>query len=540
MGNKISKHLSLNWIWLLGYFVLLGLISIRIGQDVNYDLRNYHFYNPYSLINGRLEYDIMAANEQSFLNPLLDIPFFIAVYYLNISPVLIVFILGGIHGINTWLIHNLVYFSLRNSANLYKKVFSTLAALTSVFGAGYLSELGATMNDNIISIFVLTSLLILNYSFAQNKILKWQNILLSGFILGCGVGLKLTAAIYAVALVVGILSVGNNIREKFLNALIISTGILCGFFFSAGYWIIQMWRNFSSPLFPFYNDIFHSPYARFERYKDGRFSPQDIWQHFLYPFYFIRRKYSHLVAEVDFSDVRLAIVYIIIVIFIIFFIFNFIRSRKTSTIRVNLEFIHVLLPFFVISYILWQETFSIYRYVIPLELLSPVLVIGLLGYILPSPKSLLWICLAIFTIMILTVKPLNWGRINKIPSSYFGIEKQSLLKYNKSIILTSYGPNSFVIPYFPSNSKFIGISNYIPKEGLFKNTLMEKKIKNILQNPKNNNIYLLYLLGNYENKNQNSEKEFLKNYNLGINYKDCNILKTYVDSFNICKIKKID
>jgi hypothetical protein len=53
---------------------LFGLVSIVLGQDVNYDLRNYHFYNAYALLNSREEIDLLPGQLQSFHNPLLDLP----------------------------------------------------------------------------------------------------------------------------------------------------------------------------------------------------------------------------------------------------------------------------------------------------------------------------------------------------------------------------------------------------------------------------------------------------------------------------------
>lgn len=35
-----------------------GLLSIVIGQDANWDLRNYHIYVPYSVVNDRIGVDI--------------------------------------------------------------------------------------------------------------------------------------------------------------------------------------------------------------------------------------------------------------------------------------------------------------------------------------------------------------------------------------------------------------------------------------------------------------------------------------------------
>ena len=53
------------------------LLALFLGQDTNWDLRNYHWYNPYSFLNGRFFFDVVPAQTPSFYNPTLDVPFFL-------------------------------------------------------------------------------------------------------------------------------------------------------------------------------------------------------------------------------------------------------------------------------------------------------------------------------------------------------------------------------------------------------------------------------------------------------------------------------
>ena len=57
-----------------------GCISLALGQDANWDLKNYHIYIPYAFMHGRLGLDVapaQMAQMQTYLNPLLDIPYFL-------------------------------------------------------------------------------------------------------------------------------------------------------------------------------------------------------------------------------------------------------------------------------------------------------------------------------------------------------------------------------------------------------------------------------------------------------------------------------
>ncbi len=54
--------------------VTLAALAYK-GQDRNWDLRNYHLYNPSALVDGRYGEDIAVAQMQSWHNPAIDLPF---------------------------------------------------------------------------------------------------------------------------------------------------------------------------------------------------------------------------------------------------------------------------------------------------------------------------------------------------------------------------------------------------------------------------------------------------------------------------------
>ena len=58
-----------------------GWIAVRMGQDANWDLQNYHYYIGWAWWHDHRAYtiDIAAAQLQTYHNPLLDLPFFLMV-----------------------------------------------------------------------------------------------------------------------------------------------------------------------------------------------------------------------------------------------------------------------------------------------------------------------------------------------------------------------------------------------------------------------------------------------------------------------------
>ncbi|MFM6521628.1 MAG: hypothetical protein ACKPIC_35705, partial [Microcystis panniformis] len=224
---------------------------------------------------------------------------------------------------------------------------SVAAAITSIFGAAFLSELGTSIGDSTSSVFVLAGLFLIIACLGYNQPVKLKTIIFAGLLLGLATGLKLTTAMYSISLIVAISFLTNTIKEKLRNLLTLILSMAVGFSLTMGYWIILMWTNFANPLFPFFNKIFQSPYIETDfNLQDTRFLPKDIWQWLFYPFYFVQEQ--TLVAEVKFKEIRFAVAYILIVILLGVIIYQYTsrRSLDQKNNLVHLSILRFLLPFY--------------------------------------------------------------------------------------------------------------------------------------------------------------------------------------------------
>src|SRR3954453_17596078 len=70
----------------LAWLVLFAAVSVLNGPDGAWDLRNYHLYNPFAVLNGRLHKDLVPAQLQTFLVPTMDIPILWLRTALNRAP----------------------------------------------------------------------------------------------------------------------------------------------------------------------------------------------------------------------------------------------------------------------------------------------------------------------------------------------------------------------------------------------------------------------------------------------------------------------
>src|ERR1700679_1718692 len=78
--------------------VFFGMLALLLGQDANWDLRNYHWYNAYALLNGRYGFDLLPSQTPYFYNPILDVPFYLLATHV---PAMVAgFVLGCVQGLN--------------------------------------------------------------------------------------------------------------------------------------------------------------------------------------------------------------------------------------------------------------------------------------------------------------------------------------------------------------------------------------------------------------------------------------------------------
>ena len=173
------------WVCLVTVPLLFGFYSIKLGQDTNWDLLNYHLYNPYAYLHDRIHLDLAPAGLQSYFNPFLDVAYFSALSVL--SPKFMGFLIGLVQGISFVFIYKICGQVLGRGREGYA-LFLALAGLLSV---GFLSEVGTTLNDSLIAVFPLASLWLAFSAIGQadGEFRKAvAPIVMSGVLIGLGCG----------------------------------------------------------------------------------------------------------------------------------------------------------------------------------------------------------------------------------------------------------------------------------------------------------------------------------------------------------------
>jgi hypothetical protein len=281
---------------------------------------------------------------------------------------------------------------------------------------------------------------------------------LAGLVLGVGIAFKYTAAVYAIGLGVAFIIYSRSLVAFIKEGVVWGLGVVAGMLGTGGFWMYTLWVKFRNPFFPIFNHIFKSAYTDPTPNTDDRFLPKNLKEVLFYPYYFTSDHINTM--EVPFQDLRFAFVHGLLLLVIVTFAIRWISSRRSPidlSVAVQSK---VWLCFFVlISYIVWQAKFSIYRYIAPLEQLSPIVIVILLGALISARRTLMMATVGVFSTIAVTVRPpqvirMPWG------DSFIRAAVPRLSNPAKSVIvITSGEPLGYLVPSFPASVQFIRIES---------------------------------------------------------------------------------
>jgi hypothetical protein len=442
---------------------IMGVYALWLGQDASWDLRNYHFYNPFAYLNDRVGYDIAVGHVATYYNPLMYLPFYYAVTIL--PPKMVGFFLGLIPGCNVLLLYAIARRLIEKQA-AGSTWFCLAAAMLGLLGAVNLSEIGTSFGDNILSLLVLAAVWLI---VSQQRRLAlpgaWGPIVAAaaGLLAGTAFGLKQPFAIYAVGLCAAFFGLNLPFGKRFALAFFFGLGVLTGAAATGGFWMVEMWQRFQNPLFPYFNQLFESPWGAPAPYRDERFLPRGLLEWLIFPFHFVIDPMQ--VGEVHFRDLRFPILYGLLVVLLIksalFWMSG--RSAKAETVaEADLRALrHFILIFMIVAFILWMKMFAVYRYVIVIELLAPLAIFVLWDILGDRKRRQMLLAAASFLLILITLSPGNWGR-RPWSSDYFGVTAAMPPVAADSLVLTAgFEPMAYIIPFFPPQVRFLRIQGFL-------------------------------------------------------------------------------
>jgi hypothetical protein len=442
--------------------VILGwaVMVVARGKDESWDFRNYHWYIPYAFLNHRLGFDIAVAHQATYYNPFLDTPF----YWLatHVRAWLALGTLGAIQGASVVPL----YFLVRSLLLIdHRRLVAAILALICMLGSLNLYLAGSTYYDNVMSLFVLSSLaliVITREELATGSL--WRGALISflaALLTGSAVGLKLPEAPFALGFAAALAILPGDARHRSTRLLAGALGGIAGFVLFEGYWMTEMARLTGNPIFPYFNEYFHSPLALAAPYRDMRFLPRSFQHQLLFPLLFSLD--WRVADDLPFHDYRVGVAYVLEIASLPFLLFM--RRREDRIVETGIA--TALFVFSAVSYIFWLKMFAIYRYILLLEMLAPLLIVAAIG-LLPVPTRARLLTAAAVLLWILTTTRAILPERAPVTDPYVQVSLPSIPHPDHTLILmTGEAPLGYLAPSLPPQIPILRVDGWLiqPRDG---------------------------------------------------------------------------
>lgn len=458
--------------------VLFGFLALALGQDANWDLRNYHYYNAYAFLNDRYAQDLLPSQTPYFYNPTMDVPFYLMATHLPARAV--GFILGAVQGLNFILLFIIAHAVLIVPNARQKVIVCAILATLGMLGGGGIAQIGTTFGDNITSLGVLLSvaLVVGNWDRLSSETTRraFGLALAFGVPAGMMVGFKLPSVVYVVGLCGGLLFVAKKAQRGLLLSFAFGLGVLLGIALTLGHWMVFLQTHFGSPLFPYFNNIFHSPMAPAVSARDTAYAPHSLSDYFLMPFLTAYSPFR--VGEIDWRDWRLPIVYVLLPLGVVLRLL-FGRNEKAIDVVAYPRPARYLMASFSLAYVVWLAMFSIYRYAVTLEMVIPLLIVFAVGMLPLRSATRALLTTFVLLLVVASIQPGNWHRRGAWLDRFVEVQLPDLGDTsNLMILMAGMEPYSHLIPLFPPEISFVRIqSNFSsPEQDKGINALLHERI----------------------------------------------------------------
>ncbi len=433
---------------------LFGLLVLVRGHDADWDFLNYHWYNAYAWLTGRRGFDVAVAHHATYYNPLPDVPVYVAAQVLPAWSVF--FLTGCMHGLNLLLLYRLARAALPLSNCSADDWLALALAVVGMTGGMALMILGSASNDMIVSLFVLLALLLLVRAVSSGSADGWRYAA-AGLAGGIAVGLKLTMAPFAIGLAIGVIAVNAPWRIRLARVTMLGLGGAAGAAIFGGEWAYALWRETGNPFFPYFNHIFESPLVLDASYRDPRFLPHGVLEALVYPFLFAWD--GSRVNDIPFRDIKIALAYAIVPPTLLWAVIT--RRPLTQPMR-------LLFTVSAVSYAVWLSMFGIYRYVVTLELLAPLLIALALSLWPLSRRHRLVVLAGLWCVVLLGT---GWGAIAKIGDGwrdeYVEVSVPPIADPDHTLaLMAGIEPMGYIVPSFPPQIPFLRIDGWLDTPAL--------------------------------------------------------------------------
>jgi hypothetical protein len=174
-------------------------------------------------------------------------------------------------------------------------------------------------------------------------------------------------------------------------------GCAVGALVSGGYWHYELWRAYGNPVFPLFSHVFQNPLAAPVAATDTRWIPTSWGERIAWPF--IISMDAMRAGDLPVRQVIWAIVYAAFIAWGAVVLLRRQRATPAPKLDARARFVAALVG---IGFVAWMLASSIYRYLVAIEMLAPLVAFVLLSHSLPRGERVAAWALALSTGIVLT------------------------------------------------------------------------------------------------------------------------------------------
>jgi hypothetical protein len=276
-----------------------------------------------------------------------------------------------------------------------------------------------------------------------------------------------------------------------------------------------------NPLFPYFNDYWHSPLALNSPYRDMRFIPFHFWRQLLFPFLFTVD--WHVADDLGFQDIRVLVAYLTVIPAILIWL----ARRESGDTLLDKRVTLILFAFACVSYFVWLRFFAIYRYIILLEMLAPTLIVAAVG-LFPMARRGRYLILAALCFAVLVTARSDFLERAPVEDPYVQVALPPIPHPDRTMVLmTGDEPLGFLAPSLPPQIPILRIDGWMvqPRDGTGITQQMRARVA--AQRHGGGDLYLIA-----DATNMGRARDALADYGLAIRWTECqqfdtNIVGTY-------------
>ncbi|HEY1711209.1 MAG TPA: hypothetical protein VGG10_23280 [Rhizomicrobium sp.] len=500
---------------------------VALGKDTSWDFRNYHWYIPYAYLNGRMGIDIAVAHMATYYNPLLDVPF----YWLAIhTPAWFALgSLGAVQGANVVPLYIIARQTLQFPEN---RLAAAALALLGMTGGLTLGLAGTTYYDNVMSVFTLSSLAMLiggRETLTVGPLVRAAAIAaIAGFVCGTAAGLKLPETPFTFGFAAALIALGGTWRNLLVRTFAGGAGGALGFFLFGGLWMLHMQHLTGNPLFPYFNNHYHSPLAAPVDYHDTRFL-QPFHDQIILPILFSLD--WRVTDDLPYQDIRIGLAYFALIVAAIGWVIGLFLRRPREPLT-DPTAGRAIVAFVIVTFIVWVKLFCIYRYILALEMLAPTVIAVAIASLPIGARARFVTAGATFFLALLFSHPQYSERVPVSDPFVEALAPKITNPEKAMILLTGQEPLGFLAPSFSPKIPIVRIDGwmYQSSDNTGLTRLAHKRVTEQLKKR-----HYLYLVADAEQMTR--AHDALEDYNLAILWQKCRLFDTNIaGTYQLCPV----